>query len=139
MPNLNSLVLTSSDYKVLLIIPNVGTFPLKTVETIGYNNAREQETIYSIGQDEPIAQKRNAVKYSGKISMQQGEINAILQSAGLVEATQIAGATLAVTATTGGFSRVHSGVTINTEALDIKAKDKQSIVQLDWTALAVTN
>lgn len=135
----NSLILTAADYKVLLIIPGAGSFPLKTTESLGWNNAREEETIYAIGQEEPIGAKRNAAKYSGKLSMQVGEIAAILQIAGLVESTQIAGATLAITATQGGFSRVYSGMNINTEAVDVKAKDKQSIVSLDWTAMSITN
>ena len=137
MAQLNNLVFTAADYKALLIIPGVGSFPLQTIETISYNNAREEETIYAVGTEEPIAAKRNAVKYSGKLTLQNGELSAMLQIAGLVEATQIAGATLAITSVTGGFSRTHSGLNINSESLDIKAKDKQSIVSLDWTALTV--
>jgi hypothetical protein len=137
MANLNDLVLTAADYKVLIIIPGAGSYPLLTVETVSYNNAREEETVYAVGVEEPIAAKRNAAKYSGKLSLQNGELSAILQIAGLVEATQIAGATLAITAVTGGFQRTHSGLNINSESLDIKAKDKQSIVSLDWTALTV--
>jgi hypothetical protein len=137
MANLNALILTAADYKVLLIIPNGGSFPLLTAETISYNNAREEETIYAIGEEKPIGNKRNAVKFSGKLSLQNGEMSAILQSVGFVESTQIANATLAITAIQGGFARTHTGLNINTEAVDIKAKDKQSIVSLDWTATDV--
>lgn len=137
MPNLNSLILTAADFKVVLNIPGVSAFPLKTVENISWNNAREDETIYAVGEEEPIGEKRNAAKYSGKISMQLGELSSILGLSGLVEGTQIANATLAITAVQGGFKRVWSGFYINTEAQDIKAKDKQTVVSLDWKALTI--
>jgi hypothetical protein len=137
MANLNQLILTAAEYKVMLIIPNVGSYPLLTMDSIGYNNAREEETIYAIGEEEPIGAKRNAAKYSGKFSLQAGELYSIMALAGLRDATQIAGAVLAITAVRGGFARVYSGLNINTEALDVKAKDKQSMISLDWTAQAI--
>jgi hypothetical protein len=137
MAQLNHLVLTAAEYKVLLIIPKAGSFPILTADSIGWNNAREEETVYAIGEEEPIASKRNAAKYSGKLSMQNGEMFSILSIAGLRDATQIAGATLALTAIRGGFARVYSGLNINVEAVDVKAKDKQSMVSLDWTALSI--
>lgn len=137
MADLNKLVLTASDYKVLLIIPNGGTFPLKTVDSFSWNNAAEEESIYVIGERDPQANKQNAVKRTGKMTMQVGELSAILMSVGLLEATQITGATLAITALVGGFQRTYSGMNINTESVDVKAKDKQSIVNLDWSALSV--
>lgn len=137
MPNLNALILTAADYKVMFIIPGAGAFPLLTVDNINYNTAREEETIYAVGEELPIGNKRNAAKYSGRLSMQNGEINAILSIAGLREATQIVNATIAITAVTGGFARTFSGLNINTESLDVKAKDKQSMVSLDWTATSI--
>jgi hypothetical protein len=137
MANLNSLILTAADFKVMLVVPNAGTFPIITADSINWQIAREEETIYAIGEEDPIGNKRNAVKYSGKFSIQVGEMSAILQSAGLVEMTQIAGATLAITAVQGGFSKTFSGMNINTESVDVKAKDKQSMASLDWTATAI--
>jgi hypothetical protein len=137
MANLNSLILTAADYKVMLVIPNAGSYPILTADSINWSNAREEETIYAIGEEEPIGAKRNAAKYSGKFSIQVGEMSAILQSAGLLEMTQIAGATLAITAVQGSFARTYAGMNINTESVDVKAKDKQSMVSLDWTATAI--
>lgn len=137
MPNLNQLIITAADYKVILNVPGASAFPLKTCDSFSWTIAREEETVYSIGEEEPIGQKRNAAKYSGKLSMQLGEIAAILALCGFVESTAIANATFAITAIQGGFSRVYSGFYINTENVDIKAKDKQTIVSLDWNALAV--
>lgn len=137
MANLNSLILTSADYKVMLVVPGNAAFPILTADSISWTVEREEESIYSIGEENPIGNKRNATKYSGKFSIQVGEMSAILQSAGLLESTQIANATLAVTAIQGGFSRTFSGMNINTESVDIKAKDKQSMASLDWTATAI--
>jgi hypothetical protein len=137
MANLNQLILTAAEYKVMLIIPGSPPFPIITADSIGWNNSREEETIYAIGEEEPIANKRNAAKYSGKLSVQAGEMFSILSIAGLRDSTQIAGATLAITAVRGGFGRVWSGMNINTESLDVKAKDKQTIVSLDWTAQSI--
>jgi hypothetical protein len=140
MPSqLNKLIFTAADYKVLLIIPGVSSFILLTAEGYGMENAREEEMIYAIGQEEPIGNKRNAAKYSGKLSMQMGELNAILLASGLVEATQIAGVTLAISALQGGFNRVYSNVNINSESLDVKAKDKQTVVSMAWTATGISN
>ena len=134
MPNLNTIILTAADYKIMLVIPGGGSFPIITADSLSWNNEREEETIYAIGEENPIGAKRNATKYDGKISLQVGEMNAIMQSAGLVEMTQIANATLSVTAVQGGFARTWSGLNVNTESADIKAKDKQTMVAVDWTA-----
>jgi hypothetical protein len=137
MPQLNQLILTAADYKVILNIPGSGTFPLQTAESFSWDNAREEETIYAIGVEEPIGEKRNAAKYSGKLVLQVGELNAILESIGLTEASQIANATFAITAVQGGFTRTYSGFYINSESVDIKAKDKHSLANLGWNALAI--
>jgi len=137
MPQLNQLILTAADYKVILNIPGNGTFPLQTCETFSWDNAREDETIYAIGTEDPIGEKRNAAKYSGKLSLQVGELNAILQSIGLVEGSQIVGATFSITAVQGGFNRTYTGFNINSEGVDIKAKDKHSLANLSWKALAI--
>lgn len=137
MANLNTLILSAADYKVMLVIPGVGAFPIITADSFSWTNEREEETIYAIGEENPIGAKRNATKYEGSISIQVGEMSAILQSAGLVESTQIAGATLAINAVQGGFARTWSGMNINTESVDFAAKDKQTMASLDWTATAV--
>lgn len=135
---LNALIATSADYKITLAVGGK-TFPLLTVETIGQNITREEETIYAVGQEEPIGQKRNAAKYAGKITIQAGELTQILALLGLVEASAITGASISIIGLVINYSRTYGQVNINTEALDIKAKDKQSVVNCDWTALSVGN
>src|ERR1035437_8113645 len=132
----NQLILTAAEYKLLLIVDGV-TFPILTGETFSWNVSREQETIYMIGQEEPGGEKRNAAKYSGKLSLQNGEMSAILQIAGYTEASQISGATLAIASTNGVFNQAYGAVNINAVSGDIKAKDKQTLVSLDWNALSL--
>ena len=142
MPNLNQLVLTASDYKVLIIIPTgLGTsltFPMLTADMIEWTNASENEDIYAIGIEDPVGNKSNANKYSGKFSLQNGELSAMLQLCGMKTAIQIRNATLAITAIIGGYSKVYSGLNVNSEGNSVKAKDKQSIVSLDWNAISIT-
>jgi hypothetical protein len=140
MANLaEELVIPASEYKTLLTLNNGATFIIITAETVSMNATRESETIHAIGQQEPIANKRNNAKFSGAISLQAGEIATILKAAGLVESTQIEGATLAVTSLNAlGIQRVYNGVNFNDEGLDIKSKDKQSIVSIKWEALSVS-
>ena len=136
--SLNKLIFTAADYKILLIIPGVGSFILQTAETYSHDVAREEEVIYAIGTVQPIGNKTNAVSYKGKLSIQVGELNAILQIGGYPEATFIQGATLAVAALNGTYSRTWSNLNINSESTGVKAKDKQTMAELAWTALGVS-
>lgn len=136
MPNYNPLILTGADYKLFLGIAGGGVYPLKTTDSIDLTTAVEEELIYAVGEEDAIGNKKNARKRSGKLSMQVGEINAILELEGLIDATFITGATLAATAIQGGFARTWKGVNINTEAIAVKGKDKQSLCAMDFTALS---
>lgn len=142
MADLNKLVLTASDYKVLIIIPTgLGTsltFPLLTADSVEWTNASENEDIYAIGTQDPVGNKSNANKYSGKFSLQTGELSLILQLCGFRSAIEMRGCTLAITAIVGGYSKVYSGLNVNNENNSVKAKDKQSMTALDWNALIVT-
>lgn len=136
MANYNKLILTGADYKIIMVFPGGGSYPLLTVESLSLNAAVEEELIYAVGEEDAIGNKRNARKQSGKINIQAGEICAILLLEGLLDATYISNVTIATTAIVGGFQRTYKNVNINTESIDIKAKDKQSLASLDWTALS---
>lgn len=137
MANLNNIILTAADYKVALNIPGVGVFMLKTVNQISWQDSAENEMIYRVGDEFPIGNKQNAYKFSGKLSIQNGEMFSILQDAGLVSAIQIPNATISVTSLTNGPSITYSGMCINTSGVDVKAKDKETLVNMDWTAIAI--
>ena len=132
----NQLIITSADYKIILIADGVA-FPLLTVEGFSFNHAAENEDIYAVGQEDPIGNKTNAVKRSGKLSMQNGEMAVVLQTLGYAESIKLRGCTIAVASKTGVFTKSWGGVNINSEAVDIKAKDKQSLISMDWSALTV--
>lgn len=135
--NLNNLIYTSTDYKIALSIPGGVTAPLNSVESYGYEAKVEDETIYAIGQDEPIGEKQNAAQYSGKLSLQAGELQALLAASGLVLGTQIKGATLSIVTFAGDLLHVWKSVNVISQSGDVKAKDKQTLVNLTWKAVGV--
>lgn len=135
--NLNNIILAAHEYKVALAIPGVGTFMVQTLNNVSYDDQAENEIIYAVGSQYPIGNKQNAFKFSGKFTIQNGEMNQILTKAGLVSAIQIPDATLSITSIDGKFSRTHSGMCINTGGVDIKAKDKETPINCSWTAIEV--
>lgn len=138
-PNLNQLIINSATCSIIIVIPTalgLLTFPLLTVQTFDFNDGASGELIYAIGQRDPIGNQSNENKYDGKISLQLGEINAILQLCGFNSAIDIAGATIAVAALTGGFKKSYLSVNCNSDSSSIKAKDKETLVSLDWMAIA---
>lgn len=138
MPNRNQLILTGANYKVMLIISGGGSYPILTADSIDWDDSSEGETIYAIGEEDPIGEKSNNNGYSGKFSLQNGELNAILQLEGIPSATRIRNATIAITSVVGGLSKVWSGVNINKHASSVKRKDKETIANLDFKALSIT-
>ena len=136
MPNYNGLTYTAAEYKILLLLNGI-PYPLVTVNDFSSNVKAEDETGYAIGEEDPIIEKTNALQYSGKLSMRIGELNAILLANGLKSAASIRNATLGITSIDGLFHRVYSGVNILSEDIDIKAKDKDTIVPLSWKAVSI--
>jgi len=141
MPNLDQLVQTAADYKLMVDVPlpagGFAAFVLKTADAMSYDVQVEDETINAIGTVYPIAEKSNGKTYRGSLGIQMGELNAILLSCGYNDATQLQGCTLALTAIQGGFARIFKEVNFNTERLSIRAKDKQTIATMEWKAVGV--
>jgi hypothetical protein len=132
-------IFSAADFKIIFTLNNGQTYILKSALGIDMNAARESEDIYAIGQTDPIAIKRNSAKFSGSFELQVGEMNTLLDTAGMVEGTQIENANLSIVSLGGTppFVRVYSGLNINDEGISIKAKDKDSKISLKWNALAV--
>jgi hypothetical protein len=141
--NLNQLVLTGSDYKIVVAVTNqagvVTPYTIQTALEYSHDIEVEDESIYAIGKITPIAEKSNAKSYKGKIIMQAGEVNAILLLTGLNDATSIQGCTLAISALQGAFARVFQAVNFNTENLNVKAKDKHTPISINWKGIGVNN
>jgi len=142
MPNLNQLIINSATCSIWISIPTAAnplgqSFQLQTVQTFDFNDGASGELIYAIGQRDPIGNQSNENKYDGKISMQLGELNAILGICGLASAIQINGAQISVAALTGGFRKSYQSANCNTDSSSIKAKDKETLVGLDWLAIGL--
>lgn len=137
MPNYNQLILTAAEYTFFLNIPGGGTYKLLTLDNIDITVSAEEELIYAVGEEDAIGNKQNARKVTGKMSIQIGEIDSILNIEGFTDAVRILGATLACTAIRGGIARTLKQLNINTETWSIKRRDKESLSSLDFTALTV--
>lgn len=137
MPNLNQLILSAAQYETVLNISGGGTYLLETAESISWSEVSEGETIYAIGQEDPIGEKSNANKYSGKFVTQVGEANAILLLEGLQSFIRVRNAVIAITGVTGGFAKTFLGVNINTANVDLKRKDKESLMNCDFNCVGI--
>jgi len=137
MPNKNLLIITAAEYKVALNIPGVGVYMLGTVNTIGWDDSVENELIYAVGEQYAVGNKQNAYKFAGAFSLQNGEMDSILSEAGLKSATQIPNAILSITSLVGGPSYTYLNMCLNTSKVSVKAKDKETLVNIDWTATNV--
>ena len=138
--NLNPLVYTSSDYKIVISAKNDAgqtiTAPVMIVEDLGYGAKKEVEYVHAIGSDEPRALKTNTSTYPGKLSIEAGELEILLIALGLVFATQIQSFTIAIIA---GPTLVKSfkNCVFDSHDATIKAKDKRSLISLNFNALGV--
>lgn len=142
--NLNQLVQTGADYKISIDVPNAVTggstaFMIQTAQEFSYDIEVEDESIYAIGVRKPIAEKSNAKSYKGKLVLQSGEANAIIGLSGLNDATNVQGCTLGIGALQGAFGRVFEAVNFNSESLNVKAKDKQTPISINWKGIGVND
>jgi len=140
MGNYNQLVINSATCSIFITIPTATGMiaqPLLTVTSFDFNDTSSGELIYAIGQANPIGNQSNENKYDGKITLQMGEINALLALCGFNSAIQIRGAQLAVAALTGGFAKSYQFVNCNSDTSSIKAKDKETLTTLDWMAIGL--
>lgn len=138
MANLNPLVYTAAEYKLVLLY-NASAYPLLTVSDFGADVKVEDETIYAIGQNDPIAEKTNGEQITGKFTIQAGELANILNTQGLATAARIRGAVLAISTIDGLINKVYGGVNITSEGSSVKAKDKNTPVELNYKAVNITS
>lgn len=140
MANLNQLVINPALCSIWITIPTAGSqvaVQLLTVQTMDFNDASEGELIYAIGQADPIGNQSNVNKYDLKMTLQLGEINALLAVCGFSSSIQIRGAQIAIAALTGGFSKSYQAVNCNTDTSSIKAKDKETMTSLDFLSIGL--
>lgn len=137
MPNRNQLIITAAQFTGMLIIQGGGSYKLDTIESLSMSETSEGETIYAVGEEDPIGEQSNANKYSGKIGLQVGEMNAIMLIEGIRSAIRIRNATFSIAALKGGFTRTFLGCNFNTATVDIKRKDKESLYSIDFNAVGI--
>jgi len=74
---------------------------------------------------------------AGKLSAQAGEILTFMRLNGFANTLQIQGATLTIIAVGNpALTKIFSGVNVTSEDFNIKAKDKQSLVEMNWKAVS---
>jgi hypothetical protein len=136
--NAQNQVFAASDYKILLVTANNYAANIVTAQALSMDSKRESESVNAIGQEQPIANKRNAASYEGTLEIQVGELLSLLAGAGYKTADEIADATLSIVSiNVPPFSRVYRNVNINSENIDIKAKDKSTTAKVTWVATTV--
>lgn len=136
--NLNQLILTGANYKVVWMLPSGNIYPILTAEMIDWDESSEGETIHAVGEEDPIAEQSNANKYSGKFSLQTGELTQILRLEGLNTAIAIRNSTIAITGLKTAFKKTFAGVNINKSSGGAKNKDKQTLTGLDYAAISIS-
>jgi|ERR1700723_1372269 len=138
--NLNQLIINPAQCSIWITIPTLAApvaAQLLTVQTMDFNDQREGELIYGIGQADPIGNQSNVNKYDLKMTLQLGELNALLAVCGFSSAIQITGAQIAIAALTGGFGKSYKSVNCNTDTSSIKAKDKETMVSIDFLSIGL--
>lgn len=137
MPNTyQDLIYTSAQYAITVVVNSV-PFQIVTGQVLDNSHNVETETIWAVGQAQPIGIKTNAESYKGKLEVQLGEWNAILQLAGYTSAIQMNGVIIAVTAYVGAFNMTVSGCVFSSQAINIKAKDKMTVASMDFEGLSI--
>jgi hypothetical protein len=137
MPNYNALIITAAEYKVALNVSGVAVFPLLTVNEVGWTETQEGELIYSVGDVNPIGNKGNAIAVKGKVTIQEGELQAILTLVGVNSIVYVPASTLAVVSLQNAASYTFTQLVFTSSAISVKAKDKESMRSIDFTALAI--
>lgn len=132
----NKLIFTSSDYLMAVSVNGV-TAPISVLESFDYGAKKEVEVIHRIGSDEPAGVKSNASTYPGKIQMEAGELELFLKALGYVFATQVIGATVSVVTPEGDIVKVFRGCVFGTHDGSVKAKDKRSLISVEFMATSV--
>ena len=140
-PNLNTLILTPSDYSVILSFNSAAgvkqRYLFLTASELTYDDSVEGEYIRAIGQTGAIGNKTNNESYKGGWSVQSGEWNSILQLGGYQSGMQIQGATLSIAALVGAFAKTYRNLNILKDSGAITAGGKQTMNKLDWQAIGL--
>lgn len=134
--NFNRLIYAGSDYLIALSVKGI-PYPLPLVQEMGYNAKKNADMQYRVGSEEPIEIITSNAVYSGRIQIEAGILEVILLANLMSSANQIRDAYVTIISTTGVLVKIFTGVCITNYDGSIKAKDKRSLVSLDFTALSI--
>jgi hypothetical protein len=134
--NFNPLIYTGGDYIVALSIKNV-PYPLILLQEINYNAKKNINYEYKIGSEEPIEIITSNATYSGKIQIEAGVLEIILIANQISAANQIRDAYITIISTAGVLLKMFQGVCITNYDGTVKAKDKRSLITLDFNAIGI--
>jgi hypothetical protein len=137
MPNYSKLYYSAAEYKIFLSVANGTTAPLLTVSDFEDNEKIESEPQHVVGEIDPVAIKVNGRTFTGKLTAAAGEMEILLQANGLSKYTDIQNANIIVSSFDGIIVKRIIGVFINSKSLPIKAKDKSTLISLDYEYLDV--
>lgn len=74
-------IIASSEVKLYLTLANGTTLNMVTGTELSYNFAQQVQDIFAIGQTDPIGTKKINATYTANLSLQEGELQTIIDAA----------------------------------------------------------
>ena len=137
MPNYSKFYYSAAEYKIFLSVANGTTAPLLTISDFEDNEKVESEPQHVVGEIDPVAIKVNGRTFTGKLSISAGEAEVLLQLNGLSKYTDIQNANIIVSSFDGIIIKRIIGVFVTSKSMPIKAKDKATIIAMDYEYLDI--
>ena len=135
MANQNSIIYTAADYKIAWTVAGTN-YQLSVVESFDWGSKLESEYIHAIGTKEPLGLKTNTFTYPGKLQIEAGELEKILKEKSLIDAAHIEDSIISIVSFDGNYKRTFENVVVESHDGSTKAKDKRSLVSIDFKALS---
>lgn len=135
MPNQNAVIYTAADYKISWTVSGTN-YALSIVESVDWGSKLESEYIHAVGSKEPQGLKTNTYTYPGKLQIEAGELEKILKEKSIIDASHIEESTISIIALDGAMIRTFESVVCESHDATTKAKDKRSLVSIDFKALS---
>lgn len=135
MANQNGVIYTAADYKISWTV-NGTNYQLQVVESFDWGSKLESEYIHTIGTKEPVGLKTNTFTYPGKFQIENGELEKMLIEQSLIDATHAEESIISIVSFDGNYKRTFESVVIESNDNSIKAKDKRSLVSIDFKAIS---
>jgi hypothetical protein len=133
---LNAIIYPGDKYYIAIIVNKI-PYPLWLVEELSYDSKKQVDVIYKVGSEEPIGVKTRNATYSASMTIEAGYLDIILKANLYSAATQIKECTISVITFAGTILKVYEGCWVTSSEAGIKAKDKRSLVKLNFEATSI--